>query len=97
MTGTTALALYSQDWLTDDAFMSGFVAHEDLAAHFLDRLRRLGPKAMAQHQIIVGEPILTIEDERSEAARYEAERFRAPERIARAWRLERRKQRVFFC
>ena len=55
MTGTTALALYSQDWLTDDAFMSGFVAHEELAAHLLDRLRRLGPKAMAQHQIIVGQ------------------------------------------
>lgn len=49
------LALYNPARLSDEDFLSGFVAREALAELILDRLRDIRKDGLAQHRLIVGQ------------------------------------------
>jgi tetratricopeptide (TPR) repeat protein len=46
---------YNPDQLEDQAFLTGFVVRQDLAAKILSRLGEIRPRGLAQHRLIVGQ------------------------------------------
>src|SRR5882724_4536808 len=46
---------YNPDRLEDQAFLTGFVVRQDLAAKILARLGEVKPRGLAQHRLIVGQ------------------------------------------
>jgi Flp pilus assembly protein TadD len=46
---------YNPDRLEDQAFLTGFVVRQDLAAKILARLGEIKPRGLAQHRLIVGQ------------------------------------------